>query len=124
MSIRPREPGGKKGPLVVTSRGLNICTKKQIGNASFGAQSGMTTSKNMTLSTPCTRSAKAQARSKKRRSGVEVAGQDAGHQNAHGESGELILARRGDLVVAARWMPPPQATTHSPDGLARQRTRG
>ena len=45
--------GGKKGLLVVTGRGLNICQKNQVGNANFGAQSGKTTAGNMTLSTPC-----------------------------------------------------------------------
>jgi len=45
--------GGKKGLLVVTGRGLNICQKNQVGNANFGAQSGKTTQANMTLSTPC-----------------------------------------------------------------------
>jgi len=45
--------GGKKGLLVITGRGLSICQKNQVGNENFGAQSGKTTSGNMTLSTPC-----------------------------------------------------------------------
>jgi len=50
--------GGKKGLLVVTGRGLNICQKNQVGTANFGAQSGKTTAGNMTLSTPCGKPAK------------------------------------------------------------------
>jgi len=57
--------GGKKGLLVVTGRGLNICQKKQVGNANFGAQSGKTTSGNMTFSTPCGKAAKLRVVSKK-----------------------------------------------------------
>jgi len=57
--------GGKKGLLVVTGRGLNICAKKQIGNADFGAQSGKTHAGNMTLSTPCGSPAKLKVVSKK-----------------------------------------------------------
>ena len=57
--------GGKKGLLVVTGRGLNICQKKQVGNANFAAQSGDTQAGNMTLSTPCAKAAKLQVLSKK-----------------------------------------------------------
>jgi len=57
--------GGKEGLLVVTGRGLNVCAKKQVGNADFGAQSGKTHTGNMTLSTPCGKAAKLRVVSKK-----------------------------------------------------------
>jgi hypothetical protein len=45
--------GGPKGLLVITGRGLNICTKAQVANANLGAQSGATKTQNMTVGTPC-----------------------------------------------------------------------
>jgi len=62
--------GGKKGLLVVTGRGLNICAKKQVGNANFGAQSGKTHAGNMTLTTPCSKAAKLHVLSKKMNAGA------------------------------------------------------
>jgi len=62
--------GGKKGLLVVTGRGLNICAKKQVGNADFGAQSGKAHAGNMTLSTPCAKPAKLQVLATKMSTGA------------------------------------------------------
>jgi len=69
-SFTLRINGGKKGLLVVTGRGLNICQKNQVGNANFGAQSGKTTSGNMTLSTPCGTPAQLKVLSSRMRAGA------------------------------------------------------
>ncbi|MCL2418333.1 MAG: hypothetical protein FWD04_03510, partial [Conexibacteraceae bacterium] len=45
--------GGKKGLLVVTGRGLNICAKKQVASENLGAQSGKSMVADDTLTTPC-----------------------------------------------------------------------
>jgi hypothetical protein len=49
--------GGPKGLLVITGRGQSICTKAQVANAGLSAQSGKTTTHNMTVGTPCGRPA-------------------------------------------------------------------
>jgi hypothetical protein len=59
--------GGRKGLLVITGRGQNICTKAQVANANFGAQTGRAMSQNDTLAKPCTalKRAKRHARQRK-----------------------------------------------------------
>lgn len=64
--------GGKKGLLVVTGRGQSICQKNQVGNADLGAQSGVATTKNMTLTTPCGKPAKLSVLSHRVRAGKLV----------------------------------------------------
>ena len=53
LSIWPREPGGKKGLLVITGRGRTICGKPQVASDTLGAQSGKRMVGTVKLTTPC-----------------------------------------------------------------------
>jgi len=57
--------GGKKGILVITGRGRNICTGPQITDATLTAQSGKATNPNIKMSTPCKTPHKIKHHSKK-----------------------------------------------------------
>ena len=61
--------GGRKGLFVITGRGRSICGKKQVTTASFGAQSGKSTSSAISMSTPCGKVHKAKKHGKHHRKG-------------------------------------------------------
>jgi len=57
--------GGTKGLLVITGRGRNICKSTQVGDATFGAQSGNTRNRSITVKTPCAMPTKRRAHQRK-----------------------------------------------------------
>jgi hypothetical protein len=45
--------GGRRGLLVITGRGRNVCSAPQVATATLGAQSGKSEALTMKLSKPC-----------------------------------------------------------------------
>jgi hypothetical protein len=50
--------GGPKGLLVITGRGVNVCKSAQIAGANFNAQSGKNKGMSITMTKPCTGTAR------------------------------------------------------------------
>ncbi|MGH2929187.1 MAG: hypothetical protein ACRDL8_13370, partial [Solirubrobacteraceae bacterium] len=80
--------GGRRGILVITGRGRSICTKRQVTDASMGAQSGKTHAQNVSMSTPCGQAARLRVLSR--------------HLTAHALLLRVKTSERGRLTITGR----------------------